>query len=113
MEFPNLTIIDRICAEIDRAFTETPELARRFPDAPAARGEPSAVLKNFVADRKGHDRRYAIDDDKIKSELGYAPRCDFGEGLQRTVQWYLSNEIWWRAVLDGSYARHVMVNQVI
>jgi len=111
-EFPNLAIIDRICAEIDRAFAETPELARRFPAAPAARGEPSAALKTFVADRKGHDRRYAIDDERIRSELGYAPRCDFGEGLRRTVQWYLFNEIWWRAVLDGSYTRRIEVNEV-
>ncbi len=48
-----------------------------------------------VADRPGHDRRYALDDTRIRSELGYAPRVDFTEGLAATVAWYRENRHWW------------------
>ena len=56
-----------------------------------------------MADRPGHDRRYAIDASKIKRELGWAPTVDFGQGIARTVDWYLDNEAWVQRVLDGSY----------
>ena len=102
-EVPNLAIIERICSGVDRAFAENPELARRFPEAPAARGVPSSSLKTFVSDRLGHDRRYAIDERKARQELGYSPARSFDQGFAETLQWYLSNEPWWRAVLDGSY----------
>jgi dTDP-glucose 4,6-dehydratase len=49
-----------------------------------------------VEDRKGHDLRYAIDDSKIRRELGYAPAMDFATGLARTVEWYRSNPAWWK-----------------
>lgn len=100
---PNLAVIEAICAGIDAAFEADTLLARRFPDAPAARGLPSASLKSHVADRPGHDRRYAVDDSKIRSELGYAPGRAFRAGLQETLAWYLANESWWRSVADGSY----------
>ena len=102
-ELPNLAVIDRICATLDEAFARRPELARRFPEAPAGKGKPSASLKTYVADRKGHDRRYAIDETKIRQELGYAPGYGFAKGLHETVHWYLDNEPWWRSVMDGSY----------
>jgi dTDP-glucose 4,6-dehydratase len=102
-EVPNLDIIERICSSVDRAFAENPELALRFTDAPAARGIPSSSLKKFVSDRLGHDRRYAIDERKARQELGYSPARSFDKGFAETLQWYLSNEAWWRAVLDGSY----------
>jgi dTDP-glucose 4,6-dehydratase len=89
-ELPNLTLVDTLCAAVDRRFASDPQLARRFPDAPAARGEPSASLKSFVPDRPGHDRRYAMDDAKARRELGYLPRRSFSEGLEETVTWYLS-----------------------
>ena len=57
----------------------------------------------FVKDRPGHDVRYAIDASKIKRELGWVPLETFESGLRKTVEWYLANESWWRAVLDGSY----------
>lgn len=60
-------------------------------------------LITFVKDRPGHDVRYAIDASKIESELGWRPQETFESGLRKTVEWYLSNEAWWRAVLDGSY----------
>jgi len=98
-ELPNMTVIDTICAEIDRAFAEVDGLAARYPDAPAARGEPTTNLKTFVTDRAGHDRRYAIDEAKARAELGYAPAHSFDNGLRQTLRWYLDHEGWWRPLL--------------
>ena len=68
----------------------------------AAMGKPESFMK-FVPDRPGHDRRYAIDDTKIRTGLGVAPRVPFEEGIRETVRWYLENEPWWRAVQSGEY----------
>ncbi|MGD9812605.1 MAG: dTDP-glucose 4,6-dehydratase [Sphingobium sp.] len=99
-ELPNLRVIEEICATVDGAFSADQGLAGRFPDAPPAKGAPSATLKTFVTDRAGHDRRYAIDETKARSELGYAPRRTFAEGFAQTLAWYLANEGWWRPLLD-------------
>lgn len=101
-ELPNIKVVDEICATVDAAFAADPDLAARFPNAPAARGEPTSSLKTYVEDRKGHDRRYAIDERKIRSELGYAPARDFPQGFAETLAWYLSNEPWWRALGFGA-----------
>ena len=97
-ELPNMAVIDAICREVDLAFEEVDGLGRRYPDAPAARGEPSASLKTFVTDRAGHDRRYAIDDSKAREELDHSATWSFEDGLRQTVRWYLDNESWWRAL---------------
>ena len=97
-ELPNMAVIDRICVEVDRAFAEIDGLAARYPDSPAAKGRKTAQLKTFVTDRKGHDRRYAIDETKARVELGYSPRHDFESGLSQTLRWYLENEGWWRTL---------------
>jgi dTDP-glucose 4,6-dehydratase len=55
---------------------------------------------DYVEDRKGHDRRYSLNDDKIRRELGYAPHVEFIEGLAATVQWYRDNEAWWRPLKE-------------
>jgi len=102
-ELPNIRVIEAICAGVDAAFQRDPSLAARFPEAPAARGGSSAELRTHVPDRPGHDRRYAIDERKVRDELGYAPTRTFEEGLRETIEWYLANEPWWRAVMDGSY----------
>lgn len=60
-------------------------------------------LITYVTDRPGHDQRYAIDAGKIERELGWRPQETFESGLRRTVEWYLANEWWWRAIRDGSY----------
>ncbi|MDZ3934811.1 GDP-mannose 4,6-dehydratase, partial [Escherichia marmotae] len=60
-------------------------------------------LITFVADRPGHDLRYAIDASKIARELGWLPQETFESGMRKTVQWYLANESWWKQVQDGSY----------
>jgi dTDP-glucose 4,6-dehydratase len=106
-ELPNIAVIDAICAGVDGAFARDGALRARFPDAPAAKGEASASLKSHVTDRLGHDRRYAIDEAKVRAELGYQPARTFEEGLAETLAWYLANEPWWRAVMDGSYRRWI------
>jgi dTDP-glucose 4,6-dehydratase len=68
----------------------------------AAMGKDERAMK-FVPDRPGHDRRYAIDDAKIRAELGVVPQVAFEEGLRATVRWYIDNEPWWRAVQSGEY----------
>lgn len=102
-ELPNLTVIDTLCAAVDAAFAAEPKLAGRFPLAPAATGAPTSSLKSWVTDRAGHDRRYAIDETRARTELGYAPARSFASGFAATLAWYLANEPWWRAILDGSY----------
>ncbi len=109
-ELPNLTVIETLCAAVDAAFAADPGLAARFPDSPAAKGLPTASLKTFVTDRPGHDRRYAIDETKARAELGYAPARTFDQGFAETLGWYLANEGWWRAVIDGSYRDWVATN---
>ncbi|ODP36501.1 dTDP-glucose 4,6-dehydratase [Sphingomonas turrisvirgatae] len=101
-ELPNLEVIGEICRTVDRAFAEDASLAARFPDAPAAKGEPTERLKTFVTDRKGHDRRYAIDETKIRGELGYEPTRDFPQGFASTLRWYLDHDAWWRPLIARS-----------
>ncbi|MFH0930096.1 MAG: dTDP-glucose 4,6-dehydratase [Candidatus Moraniibacteriota bacterium] len=60
----------------------------------------------YVKDRPGHDRRYAIDFSKIKSELGWHPRTSFEDGMKQTVEWYKANEDWWRDVKSGEYQKY-------
>lgn len=99
-ELPNLAVIDTLCAAVDAVFGRDPLLAGRFPDAPAASGRPSSSLKTFVEDRAGHDRRYAIDEGKVRAELGFAPELTFADGLAQTIDWYLANEGWWRPLVE-------------
>ena len=98
-----MAVIDRICAEVDRAFTEIDGLAERYPDAPAAKGSATSDLKTFVEDRKGHDRRYAIDARKIERELGWRPAETFDTGIRKTVQWVLGHADWIARVQSGAY----------
>ncbi len=85
-ERSNLDLVKSICAILDRL-------------CPRADG-PYGDLITFVADRPGHDARYAIDPHRMRSELGWRPSVTLDEGLERTVQWYLDNEAWWRPLLD-------------
>jgi dTDP-glucose 4,6-dehydratase len=100
-ELPNLAVVDALCQAIDEAFARDCELASRFAGAPPANGMQTAPLKRHVADRPGHDRRYAIDDTKIRNELGYTATGGFEENIRATVDWYLANQAWWRTVMDG------------
>ncbi len=66
----------------------------------------SEDMIEYVKDRPGHDRRYAIDCSKLKSELGWEAKIDFKEGLKKTVEWYKDNEEWWKKLKDGSYLEY-------
>ena len=90
-ERTNLQVVDALC---DILQEERPREGTSYRD-----------LKKFVADRPGHDRRYAIDDSKVQDELGWTPRHDFESGLRATVRWYLSNRAWCEAVQAGKYGR--------
>ena len=70
-----------------------------------ALGKPESLI-TFVADRKGHDMRYAIDPTKIHSELGWLPETKFESGIQKTIQWYLNNREWWETIISGEYQNY-------
>jgi dTDP-glucose 4,6-dehydratase len=65
--------------------------------------QPREQLITYVADRPGHDQRYAIDASRIKRDLGWSPKVPFEAGMRHTVQWYLDREAWWQAILSGDY----------
>jgi dTDP-glucose 4,6-dehydratase len=102
-EWANLDVVNLLCELIDARFAANTDLVARFPDSPCARGESAKSLITFVTDRLGHDTRYAINASKITAELGYDPVEDFDSGLNKTVDWYLSNQAWWNSIQDGSY----------
>ncbi|MEW9834631.1 dTDP-glucose 4,6-dehydratase [Mesorhizobium sp. ZMM04-4] len=89
-ERSNLAVVRAICDLLDAI-------------GPARSGSYRELI-TFVADRPGHDRRYAIDATKIRRELGWKPAETFESGLARTVRWYLDNEWWWRPIRDAKYA---------
>ena len=102
-ERENIELVRTLCRIADRAFGARADLGKRFPACPAAAGGACESLITYVADRPGHDRRYAIEAGKIERELGFRPAVTLEEGLRATFQWYVENEHWWRAVMDGSY----------
>ncbi|MDH5345183.1 MAG: dTDP-glucose 4,6-dehydratase [Gammaproteobacteria bacterium] len=109
-ERANIDIVRDICARIDHVFDARPALADAYPDAPPAKGKSTESLIKFVRDRPGHDWRYAIDAGKAAAELGYGPYENFESGLDRTLDWMLDNEAWWRSVMDGSYRDWITKN---
>ena len=66
----------------------------------------SEDLITYVTDRKGHDRRYAIDPTKIHNELGWLPETKFADGIVKTIKWYLDNEAWWQPIISGEYQNY-------
>jgi dTDP-glucose 4,6-dehydratase len=98
-EWRNIDIVKRICAELQTRIAADPHLARRFPLCPAANGENVNTLISYVTDRPGHDFRYAIDASKVRKELGFEPSESFERGIEKTVDWYLTNEDWWMPLL--------------
>ena len=95
--------MQRITSAIDAAFAADGSLAARFPNSPAAIGNPCWSLVTYVKDRPGHDRRYAIDARKISAELGWKPAETFETGMRKTVCWYLDHQDWVADVTSGNY----------
>ena len=91
-ERKNLDVVETICELLEELAPNKPQGVVHYRD-----------LITFVADRPGHDLRYAIDASKIARELGWLPQETFESGMRKTVQWYLANESWWKQVQDGSY----------
>lgn len=69
-------------------------------------GKPESLMK-FVKDRPGHDRRYAIDATKLRTELGWSPKYNFDSGIEMTINWYLNNQEWWENIISGEYQEYV------
>ena len=85
-EMENIEVVRTICGVLDRA-------------VPRADGRAYEAQIEFVADRPGHDQRYAIDASRIRAELGWSPRETFSSGIDKTVRWYLENRAWWSAIV--------------
>jgi dTDP-glucose 4,6-dehydratase len=99
-ERTNLEIVDALCAELERAHPAAENAALERAGVAGYAG-----LKQFVTDRPGHDRRYAIDSTRAQDELGWRPAHDFATGLGATVRWYLEHRDWCEAVQSGRYRR--------
>ena len=83
-EMANIEIVKLICRELDK---------------------PESLIVH-VADRKGHDMRYAIDPAKIHRELGWLPETMFKDGIKKTIRWYLDNREWWEEIISGEYQNY-------
>lgn len=88
----NIEVVETLCALLEELAPEKPVGVSRYRD-----------LITYVADRPGHDLRYAIDAGKIERELGWRPQESFESGMRKTVCWFLNNPGWWQSILNGSY----------
>lgn len=93
-EVRNVDLVHAVCAELDAL-------------RPRRSGQSHAALIRFVSDRRGHDRRYAVDCGYIRRQLGWSPRIRFSGGLRRTVHWYLDNPAWLQAAQSTDYAHWI------
>jgi dTDP-glucose 4,6-dehydratase len=96
-EKPNLDVVKTICSILDKR-------------KPRTDGASYASQITFVTDRPGHDRRYAIDASKIEREIGWKPAETFESGIQKTVDWYLTNQNWVQHVASGEYRSWIDTN---
>jgi len=104
-EWANIDIVKILCEKIDEKLEQSEEFRQRYPDAPICNGKRSIDLIKYVEDRRGHDRRYAIDPEKADTELGYKPVETFETGIAKTIDWYLENPGWWEPLRDGAIAK--------
>jgi dTDP-glucose 4,6-dehydratase len=103
-ETTNIEIVRSLCALVDESLSKRTELRAAFPGSPVAGSKKAVDLITHVRDRLGHDRRYAINYSKAGRELGYAPARNLASGLRATLDWYLANLEWWKALLGRDYA---------
>ncbi|MCI0400320.1 MAG: dTDP-glucose 4,6-dehydratase [Gammaproteobacteria bacterium] len=103
-EHTNIDVVLKICDLLDAAFEREPHLRETFRASPAGRPKRAKSLIRFVKDRPGHDRRYAVNPKKIFTQLGFRPQVAFETGIKKTIEWYLSQEEWWRS---GSYTNWI------
>jgi dTDP-glucose 4,6-dehydratase len=96
-ERTNIEVVETICRILDEL-------------KPSSHRPRHSVLIDFVKDRPGHDRRYAIDARKIETELGWRPAETFETGIRKTVRWYLENQSWVEAIINGSYRDWIKKN---
>jgi dTDP-glucose 4,6-dehydratase len=97
-ERTNLEVVKTVCSILD-------EMRPRGTGSDGSGKPPSYCdLIEFVADRPGHDLRYAINPSKLMGELGWRPEENFESGIRKTVKWYLDNEWWWRPIHEGRYS---------
>ncbi len=96
-EMKNIDVVKTICSILDELRPTSPH-------------RPHASLIQYVKDRPGHDRRYAMDITKINRELAWSPKCSFADGIRATVQWYLDHSAWIAHVASGEYRNWVEVN---
>lgn len=99
-ELTNIEVVRRICASLDEL-------------SPRSDGQSYANQIEFVADRPGHDHRYAIDSSKIEHELGWVPTETFDSGLRKTVQWYLKNQEWSRRTMEHYHGQRLGVGSTV
>jgi dTDP-glucose 4,6-dehydratase len=89
-EIKNIDVVKTICSLLDIILSKND-------------GSKYSELISYVTDRPGHDFRYAIDATKIENELGWSPQESFETGIQKTIQWYLDNESWWKSIQNNTY----------
>jgi len=99
-EKTNIEVVSTICELLDEM-------------APESKFRPHKSLIKFVADRPGHDRRYAIDASKLRRALGWEPRENFRSGMRKTIQWYLGHQEWLESVVSGAYKEWVAVQYAV
>lgn len=97
-EWANLDIARLLCKQVHIKILQHQELSKRFPDSPSAKGSIPDALITHVKDRAGHDRRYAINSEKMNSNFNYSPAQSFETAIENTIDWYIENESWWRTI---------------
>ena len=109
-ETANIQVVRSLCTLVDEAVGARSDLRRYYPSAHGTQGRTSIDLIEYVRDRPGHDRRYAIDYRKAEREIGYAPTRDLQRGLGATIEWYLENRTWWESLLGRDYSAWMKLN---
>ena len=109
-EWANIDIVHLICDLLLEQFSNDKSLAERFSASPAAQATDPKILITHVKDRLGHDRRYAINAQKIKDDLGFLPDESFETGIRKTLTWFLNHQPWWNNLLSDSYKKWIATN---